>query len=144
MSTTSIAWLTSSTFDWMLLSREQWEAAIQQQAENDEEAALLRQAVTALFAATPKATDERERKELREMMANYWAFNDYSTTDALARKALRYILGDVDGVLSRNESWEDFLTAYDQCRYKFAEMSRIQVVENGRDAGAAAFQNNNE
>ena len=77
---------------------------------------------------TPKCYGERELNGLKEFLQGYWTFNKFSTQEPLAIKALSYILGDVDKVLGRNETWEYFLREYDACRYKFAEMSRIHCI----------------
>lgn len=115
-------------FDWMLLGRTSYIMAIDDAASNDEEKQQLRRWTEAFFLSTPKCYGERELDSLKEFLQEYWTFNKFSTQEPLAIKALSYILGDVDKVLGRNETWEDFLREYDACRYKFAEMSRIHCI----------------
>lgn len=115
-------------FDWMLLGRSSYIAAVDEAASNDEEKRQLRRWTETFFLSTPKCYGERELNSLKEFMQGYWTFNKFSTQEPLAIKALSYILGDVDKVLGRNETWEDFLREYDACRYKFAEMSRIHCI----------------
>ena len=120
-------------FDWMLLPRERWAEAISNATEDMDEQEVLKTWVTNFFLMTPKITDDSERRCLKEFLLNYWRFDSYSTNDAIAVKALRYILGNTDKVLGRNETWEDFLKHYDECRYKFSEMTRILCInENNR------------
>ena len=112
-------------FDWMLEPRERWTDAVIDATDSEEEQEQLKTWVIEFFRKSPKITDDSERRCLNEFLLNYWRFDSYSTNDAIAVKALRYILGDTDRVLGRNETWEDFLKRYDECRYKFSEMTRI-------------------
>lgn len=116
-------------FDWMLLPREKWQTAIASIAHDEEENEKLKIIVTDFFSKTPKCTHEQERIALKDMLNRYWSFNRHTASEPVAVKAIKMILGDQD-CLSRNETWEEFLKAYDTCRYKFVEMSKILNVEN--------------
>ena len=115
-------------FDWMLLERNAYAEAINSMAGNDKERQDMQKWIEAFFLSTPKCFGEREYQSLQEFMLGYWTFNSFSTKEPLAAKALSYIFGNVDKVLGRGETWEDFLREYDMCRYKFAEMSRIHYT----------------
>lgn len=116
-------------FDWMLLPRAQWEDAIRKSTDgNPDLASRMRECVTDFFSKTPKATDDAERKCLEEMLRIYWDFNHPYTSDPIAAKALRLIEGEpVDDVMGRKGSWKEFLYEYDECRFKFSELSRVCI-----------------
>lgn len=69
-------------FDWMLLPREQWEHI----------ASTNRDFVKLIFLHHPKAF-ERDINFIEEFSEKYWNFKDFSTTDPIAAKALKMILG---------------------------------------------------
>ena len=116
-------------FDWMLLPREQWETAINDLDIDNEEKQKTRIVVTDFFMKTPKCAHEQEQVALKDFLNAYWIFKRYSTTESIAIKALKLILGE-SNALSRNESWDEYLKSYDYCRYKFVEMSKVITIDN--------------
>lgn len=111
--------------DWMLIPRSKWIEGIKYYSSAEDDFSKIQAFVEALFIKSPKATGEQEVRAIKEMMRLYWSFDIYNTSDSIAVKGLRLILGDIDGVLNRGETWEMFLTDYDKSRHKFSEMSRI-------------------
>ena len=110
-------------FDWMLLPREMWKTQIDIMAESEEEREKMTQCVVDFFRKTPKATDERERVSLYDFVMRYWTFDNYPKVDAVAETALQLILDKPDALLKTGDM-KDFLKIYDECRYKFIEMSK--------------------
>ena len=110
-------------FDWMLLPRETWKTQIEIMAESEEEREKMTQCVVDFFCKTPKATDERERVSLYDFVMRYWTFDNYPKVDAVAETALQLILDKPDALLKTGDM-KDFLKIYDECRYKFIEMSK--------------------
>jgi len=116
-------------FDWMLLPRDLWLEEIRLASINDEEQAKLMDAVTTFFRSTPKATDEREEYALGEFLDVYWKFNMYPRVDETAETALKLIM-DVPDALNGTSGYKEFLKKYDECRFKFIEMSKAFNVNN--------------
>lgn len=114
-------------FDWMLLPRERWQKQIAEAAGTEEERRKTIQAVADFFCQTPKATDERERMSLRDFVKRYWTFDSYPKIDAVAETALKLILDKPDA-LHKTGDLKDFLKTYDECRFKFIEMSKAVEV----------------
>lgn len=115
-------------FDWMLLPRAQWEYEINNFAKDDHEKELIKDRLVTFFKVTNKATDEREKYCLAEFLDKYWIFNDWPTIDNIANTALRLIHDNPDA-LHKFDSMKDFLKVYDECRFKFSEMSKVVIVE---------------
>ena len=113
-------------FDWMLLPREQWQTQIEEVAESEDEKDKITQAVEDFFCQTPKATDERERVSLRDFVKRYWTFDNYPKIDAIAETALKLIMDKPDALMKIGDL-KDFLKTYDECRFKFIEMSKAIV-----------------
>ena len=114
-------------FDWMLLSRVSWKANIEGSAATDEEQEELKKHVTDFFAKTPKCSDEREASQLADFLKRYWTFNGWPKIDEVAEKAVKLILDDPDAL--GNQEMREFLKHYDDCRFKFIEMSKVIVKE---------------
>ena len=115
-------------FDWMLLPREQWQTQIEEVAESEDEKDKITQAVEDFFCQTPKATDERERVSLRDFVKRYWTFDNYPKIDAIAETALKLIMDKPDALMKIGDL-KDFLKTYDECRFKFIEMSKAIVCK---------------
>ena len=113
-------------FDWMLLPRELWQIQIAEAAGSDGEIEEIRQAVTDFFCQTPKATDERERMSLRDFVKRFWTFDNYPKIDYIAEAALKLIMGKPDARMKAGDL-KEFLKIYDECRFKFIEMSKAVV-----------------
>ena len=115
-------------FDWMLLAREAWSNQIAATAEDESEAAEMKAATTAFFQRSPKSQDEREARCLKDFVERYWTFDTYpNKINDIAIRALRLILGEPDA-LGKYEGMRDFLKDFDECRYKYSEMSRAIVT----------------
>lgn len=115
-------------FDWMLLPREQWQQEIKAFANTDEEQANVAKCVTEFFSRTPKCTDEREHYHLRDFLKRYWTFDIFPKIDEIAEKAVKLILHENDALGSL--SMRDYLKRYDECRFKFIEMSKVVTKED--------------
>ena len=109
-------------FDWMLISRKKWNEQIEGIIHDDEEKQKIEDAVIDFFRQTPKVTDEREQACLNEFLDRYWEFNAYPKVDDIAEKALRMILGDLDAL--HGQDMKDYLKEWDECRFKFIELSK--------------------
>lgn len=116
-------------FDWMLLPRDQWQKQIDETAESEDEKEKIIPAVVDFFCRTPKATDERERACLQNFVKRYWTFDNYPKVDAVAETALKLIMDKPDALMKIGDM-KDFLRMYDECRFKFVEMSKaIALVQ---------------
>lgn len=113
-------------FDWMLLPRDLWQAQIEEAAESEDEKEKIIQALADFFYQTPKATDERERVSLRDFVKRYWTFDGYPKVDAVAETALKLILDKPDALMKMGDL-KEFLKIYDECRFKYIEMSKAIV-----------------
>lgn len=113
-------------FDWMLLPRDLWQAQIEEAAESEDEKEKIIQALADFFCQTPKATDERERVSLRDFVKRYWTFDGYPKVDAVAETALKLILDKPDALMKMGDL-KEFLKIYDECRFKYIEMSKAIV-----------------
>ncbi|MGN1255656.1 MAG: hypothetical protein ACI4UA_00655, partial [Bacteroidaceae bacterium] len=113
-------------FDWMLLPRDQWQKEIAEAAEKEDEKEIMTRAAEDFFLSTPKVTDERERVSLRDFIKRYWTFDGFPKVDAVAETALKLIM-DKPEALMKTGNMKDFLKMYDECRYKFIEMSKVTV-----------------
>ena len=113
-------------FDWMLLPRDLWQAQIEEAAESEDEKKKIIQALADFFCQTPKATDERERVSLRDFVKRYWTFDGYPKVDAVAETALKLILDKPDALMKMGDL-KEFLKIYDECRFKYIEMSKVIV-----------------
>ena len=114
-------------FDWMLLPRASWKASIEACAATDEELEELKKYVTDFFAKTPKCSDEREQAQLKDFLKRYWTFNAHPNLADVAEKAVKLILDDPDAL--GNQEMREFLKHYDDCRFKFIEMSKVVTKE---------------
>ena len=114
-------------FDWMLLPRVSWKASIEAGAATDEEQEELKKHVTDFFAKTPKCSDERELAQLKDFLKRYWTFNGHPNLADVAEKAVKLILDDPDAL--GNQEMREFLKHYDDCRFKFIEMSKVVTKE---------------
>lgn len=115
-------------FDWMLLPREAWNSQIEDLSEDAGEVCKIKEAVTAFFLKTPKCSDEREESCLKEFLKRYWTFDVWPKIEEVADKALKLIQDNPDA-LGKYENLKEFLKDYDECRYKFSEMSHA-IVSN--------------
>ena len=113
-------------FDWMLMPRSLWKAEIDSFSTSDEERNLLLSKVTEFFGRTPKCSDEREQMHLKNFLRRYWNFDAYPKVEDIADIALKLIKDEGDA-LGKLEM-KDFLKLYDECRYKFIEMSKVIVI----------------
>lgn len=113
-------------FDWMLLPRDLWQTQIEEAAESEDEKEKIIQALADFFCQTPKATDERERVSLRDFVKRYWTFDGYPKVDAVAETALKLILDKPDALVKMGDL-KEFLKIYDECRFKYIEMSKAIV-----------------
>lgn len=113
-------------FDWMLLPRDTWKEQIAEAAGTEEEQEQMTKAVIDFFCRTPKATDERERASLMDFVKRYWTFNNYPKVDGIAETALKLIMDKPDA-LNKIGGLKDFLKTYDECRFKFIEMSKAII-----------------
>ena len=113
-------------FDWMLLPRDLWQMQIEEAAESEDEKEKIIQAIADFFYQTPKATDERERVSLRDFVKRYWTFDGYPKVDAVAETALKLILDKPDALMKMGDL-KEFLKIYDECRFKYIEMSKAIV-----------------
>ena len=84
------------------------------------------QAVADFFCQTPKATDEREKVSLRDFVKRYWMFDNYPKVDAVAETALKLIMDKPDALMKIGDL-KEFLKIYDECRFKFIEISKAIV-----------------
>ena len=109
-------------FDWMLLPRSMWKSQVNEFDTSGENREKIANAIIRFFSDTPKCTDERESLCLNEFLKNYWRFNTNPKVEPIAEKALKLILGDDDAL--HNISMSEFLIQYDECRFKFIEMSK--------------------
>ena len=117
-------------FDWMLLPRELWVSEIEQNSIDDNEKALITKAIIEFFKATPKCTDEREEYALGQFLYKYFTFDTYPKIDDVAVRALQLIMNEPDALKGYNDL-KDYLKVYDECRFKFSEMSKaINVNDN--------------
>lgn len=118
-------------FDWMLLPRDMWKTQIAEFAESEEEQAAMTNAVISFFCQTPKTTDEREKVCLCDFVKRYWTFDNYPKVDNIAETALKLIMDQPDA-LNKIGDLKDFLKIYDECRFKFIEMSKaiVSTTEN--------------
>ncbi len=114
-------------FDWMLLPRVSWKASIEASAATDEEQEELKKHVTDFFARTPKCSDESEQAQLKDFLKRYWTFNVHPNLADVAEKAVKLILDDPDAL--GNQEMREFLKHYDDCRFKFIEMSKVVTKE---------------
>ena len=114
--------------DWMLLPRETWSRQIEDLSEDADEVSKMKEAVTAFFLKTPKCSDEREESCLKEFLKRYWTFDVWPKIEEVADKALKLIQDNPDA-LGKYENLKEFLKDYDECRYKFSEMSHA-IVSN--------------
>ena len=112
--------------DWMLLPRDLWKNEIETFGNTDEERNILKDKVTEFFEKTPKRTDEREEFHLKDFLKHYWTFDVWPKVEDLADKALKLIKND--GNALGNMEMKDFLKIYDECRYKFIEMSKVVIT----------------
>jgi hypothetical protein len=111
-------------FDWMLMPRDVWAAQIEEFTNDEEERERLKEAVIDFFLCTPKSTDERELSCLKDFLSRYWTFDVWpNSSDTIAQTALKLILGDPEA-LGKINDLKDFLKIYDECRFKFSEMSK--------------------
>ena len=110
-------------FDWMLLPRELWKCQLSDFAANESEHQRLAEAVIDFFRKTPKCTDGREKECLNEFLEKYWLFRAYPKVDDIAIIALRLIKDEPDA-LGKIRELKDYLKIYDECRFKFSEMSK--------------------
>lgn len=115
-------------FDWMLLPREAWISQIEDLAEDADEVGKIKEAVTAFFLKTPKCSDEREESCLKEFLKRYWTFDVWPKIEEVADKALK-LIQDTPDALGKYENLKEFLKDFDECRYKFSEMSHA-IVSN--------------
>ncbi len=115
-------------FDWMLLPREAWNSQIEDLSEDADEVCKIKEAVTAFFLKTPKCSDEREESCLKEFLKRYWSFDVWPKIEEVADKALKLIQDNPDA-LGKYENLKEFLKDFDECRYKFSEMSHA-IVSN--------------
>ena len=113
-------------FDWMLLPRDLWKHEIEDFSDSPEEKEILTEAVMEFFRHTPKCTDEREQTSLFDFLKRYWTFDIYPKVDAIAETALKLIMDKPDA-LGKISDLKDFLKIYDECRFKFIEMSKAIV-----------------
>ena len=113
-------------FDWMLLPRDLWQTQIEETSESEDEKEKIIQALADFFCQTPKATDERERVSLRDFVKRYWTFDGYPKVDAVAETALKLILDKPDALMKMGDL-KEFLKIYDECRFKYIEMSKAIV-----------------
>ena len=107
----------------MLLPRETWKTQIEEAAESEDEKKEIIKALADFFCKTPKATDERERESLRYFVKRYWTFDNYPEVDGIAETALKLIMNQPDA-LNKIGELRDFLKTYDECRFKYIEMSK--------------------
>ena len=63
---------------------------------------------------------------LKNFLRRYWNFNVYPKVEDIADKALKLIKNDGDAL--GNLEMRDFLKLYDECRFKFIEMSKVVVI----------------
>lgn len=113
-------------FDWMLLPRDTWKSQIEEFEESEETREKITEAVIDFFCKTPKATDERERVSLIDFVKRYLSFDGYPKVDNIAETALKLIMDQPDA-LNKIGDLKDFLKIYDDCRFKFIEMSKAIV-----------------
>lgn len=113
-------------FDWMLLPRSLWVSEIEAFSISAEERDLLKERVIEFFRFTPKCSDEREQLHLKDFLRKYWEFNNYPRVEDIADKALKLIKGEADALGNIRE--KDFLRIYDECRFKFIEMSKVVIT----------------
>lgn len=103
-------------FDWLLLPRQQWEEVPVQ----------YRPQIIELFLSTPKATNEYERRQLEIFLEDYWDFNDFTTIDKVAVKALKMILGTAANTpVTRHSVMKELIEEFDKSTVKFHEMTKI-------------------
>lgn len=113
-------------FDWMLLPRDLWKRQIAESSQSEAEQENVTNAVIDFFCRTPKATDEREKVSLHDFVKRYWTFDNYPKVDSIAETALQLILDKPDA-LNKIGEMKNFLKVYDECRFKFIEMSKAII-----------------
>ena len=113
-------------FDWMLLPRDLWKKQIAESSQSEAEQENVTNAVIDFFCRTPKATDEREKVSLHDFVKRYWTFDNYPKVDSIAETALQLILDKPDA-LNKIGEMKNFLKVYDECRFKFIEMSKAII-----------------
>lgn len=114
-------------FDWMLLPRGKWKSEIERLAEDEEEQIKIKEAAIFFFEKTPKCSDEREKAYLIDFLKEYWSFNNWLKIEDIADKALKLITNHPDA-LGKYEDLKEYLKEYDECRYKFSEISRVIIT----------------
>lgn len=115
-------------FDWMLLPRDLWKNEIDAFTSSDEEREHITETVMQFFSKTPKCTDEREQAMLKEFIGKYWTFGAFPKVEETAAVALRLIKDDPEALGKLTE--RDFLKLYDECKFKFSEMSKaVEKIE---------------
>jgi len=103
-----------------------WKNQIEETVESEDEKEKIMLALSDFFCQTPKATDERERVSLRDFVKRYWTFDNYPKVDAVAETALKLIMDKPDALMKMGDL-KEFLKIYDECRFKFIEMSKAVV-----------------
>ena len=116
-------------FDWMLLPREKWISEIEGFVASEVEKDMIKEQVVQFFRLTYKTTNERERQCLNEFLNQYWTFNVWPKVDCLADVALQLIIDKPDA-LNHFSSMKDFLKQYDECKFKFSDMSKAVHNDN--------------
>ncbi|MCQ2147228.1 MAG: hypothetical protein MJZ16_06900 [Bacteroidales bacterium] len=116
-------------FDWMLLPRDLWLQEIENASTNESEKEHLKESVLAFFRSNPKVTDEREDYSLGEFLEKYWRFDNYPKIDDVAVRALKLIMNHPDA-LNGISDLKEYLKLYDDCRFKFSEMSKAIIVND--------------
>ena len=111
-------------FDWMLIKRSAWVKHIESLEEEDKEKA--RECLFTFFRMTPKCNSSSERLALDSFLTRYWDFNETSSTDTIAKSAVKLILGE-DNPYPRNDSPASFLKKFNEKTNKYSELSRILI-----------------
>ena len=119
-------------FDWMLLPRLHWDCGINNFSKSDDDRSRLKAAIEDFFYRTPKCSDKSERMNLKSFLSLYWTFDKYPNIHEVPKNAVKLILDDPEAL--KGQSMEDFLKIYDDCRFKFIEMSK--VLTNGKNDNA--------
>ena len=115
-------------FDWMLLPRNWWKVEIERASSNEIEKKNLEDKLIKFFKLTSKIIDDREEHCLDNFLEQYWTFNDWPKIDSIADIALKLILDKPDALI-KFDSMKDFLKSYDECRFKFSDMSKVVYNE---------------
>ena len=63
---------------------------------------------------------------MKDFLRRYWTFDVWPKVEDIADKALKLIKNDGDAL--GNLEMRDFLKLYDECRFKFIEMSKVVVI----------------